>query len=214
MGGKSEFNLFSLTWIFAIFSLLGFVMEGVWSVISFGHWDDHYSLVWGPFTIIYGFAVVGLILLYPFLGKKHFLVQFLACFVLGSVFEFMASFLQELCFKSRSWDYSHIPYNLDGRICLRMSLVWGLAGMIFLRVAATRFLKLSQIFSSKVFQTIGLGIFCFMIANFTVSILATFRYSERHFGVEATTGLDRLIDKRFPDERMRKIYYNMEFIEK
>ena len=208
---KYHFNLFSLTWIFVIFSVLGFLFEGFWSVISFGHWDNHYALVWGHFTIIYGFAVVGLMMLYPILGKRHMITQFLACFLLGSIFEFSASWLQELVFGTRSWSYYHLPYNLDGRICLRMSLVWGAVGMVFLRLGAVKLIKFAKFFEYPIMQKLGLALFIFMVCNFAVSALATARYSERHYGIRARDNLDILLDERFPDERMRSIYYNMEF---
>ena len=213
MGGKKkvDFNLFSLTWIFTLFSIFGFLFEGFWSYISFGHWDNHYSLVWGPFTVIYGFAIVGLVLLFPILGKRNLLIQLFACFLLGSIFEFLVSFLQESIFGSRSWSYYHLPFNLNGRICLRMSIVWGLAGVFVLRLLAKNILRLQDFFKKPIFNTLGFVLFCFFIVNFTVSILATNRYSERHYGVEANSSLDHLFDGRFPDERMRRIYYNMEF---
>ena len=210
-GEKYHFNLFSLTWIFVLFSVLGFLFEGFWSVISFGHWDNHYALVWGHFTIIYGFAVVGLMLLYPILGKRRMITQFLVCFVLGSFFEFGVSWLQEFVFGTRSWNYYHLPYNLDGRICLRMSLVWGFVGMVFLRLGANRIIKFARFFENRMMQKLGLVLFIFMVCNFAVSIMATARYSERHYGIRARDNLDLILDQRFPDERMRRIYYNMEF---
>jgi uncharacterized membrane protein len=209
---SSRFDPFSLTIIFTIFSLLGFVFEGLWSVVSFGHWDSHYALVWGPFTIIYGFAVVGLMLLYPFFGKRRLWDQFLICFLLGSVFEFGASWLQEFAFGTRSWNYYHLPFNLDGRICLRMSLVWGVVGVVFLRLFAGKLIKLMGFLKSRTTQNLGFAIFVFMICNFTVSIFATIRYSERYYGLAPDSSLEVLIDRRFPDERMQKIYYNMEFV--
>ena len=216
MGGKTgakKLDIFTITWLFVIFSLFGFIFEGFWSVISFGRWEDHYSLVWGPFTIIYGFAVVGLLLLYPFLGQKNFVMQFLGCFLLGSAFEFCVSFLQEFAFHTRSWDYSHLPYNLDGRICLRMSLVWGLVGLVLLRLVAPKMSKFLKYFKGRIMQTLGFALFIFMICNFAVSILATNRYSERHYGVGVDSHLDVLLDDRFPDERMRTVYYNMFFVD-
>ena len=220
MGGKKQdvstklrdFDVFSLTIIFTVFSFLGFLFEGFWSLISFGHWDNHYALVWGPFTIIYGFAVCGLLLLYPLLGKKHILIQFLACFVLGSIFEFFMSWLQELVFHTRSWNYYHLPFNLNGRICLRMSLVWGAVGAVFLKVFASKLIKFAQKPKSRTILNIGFVLFAFMIVNFMVSGFATARYSERHYGLQADGYIEKFIDERFPDDRMRRIYYNMEFV--
>lgn len=208
-----DFDIFSLTIVFAVFSVLGFLFEGLWSVISFGHWDNHYALVWGPFTIIYGFAVVGLLLLYPYFGKRRMLDQFLICFLLGSIFEFAASWLQESVFNTRSWNYYHLPFNLDGRICLRMSIVWGVVGMVFLKLFAGKIISFLQKIKSRTILNIGFVVFVFMVCNFAVSIFATIRYSERHYGVPPDSALEVLIDERFPDERMQKIYYNMEFVD-
>ena len=221
MGGKTKgiiadsykFDLFTITWFFVIFSAIGFLFEGLWSVINFGHWDDHYSLVWGPLTIIYGFAVVGLLALYRIIGRKSFVLQFIVCFLLGSVLEYVFSFLQELFFKSISWDYSRMPYNLNGRICLRMSLIWGLVGMIFLRLVAPQLIKTARFFNYRIMNHLGFVLFVFMVLNFTVSILATNRYSERHFGIEADCSLDILLDNKYPDEKMKSIYYNMTFVD-
>lgn len=207
-----HFGLFPLTIIFVLFSFLGFLFEGLWSVISYGHWDNHSALVWGPFTIIYGFAVVGLILLYPVLSKQNIFVQFLSCFLLGSVFEFAMSCLQEYVFKTYSWDYSHLPFNLQGRICLRMSLVWGLAGMVFLRLFAEKIIEVLKFLNSRTMINVGFVLFVFMVLNFAVSMMATCRYSERHYCIAADSVLDEFIDARFPDERIRRIYYNMEFL--
>ncbi len=203
---------FALTIIFTIFSFLGFIFEGLWSVLSFGHWDSHSALVWGPFTIIYGFAVVGLLLLYPFFGKRRAVEQFLICFVLGSIFEFFASWFQEFAFGTRSWSYYHLPFNLEGRICLRMSLVWGVVGTVFLRIFADKIVHFAQKVNSRTMQNIGFLLFVFMICNFAVSIFATIRYSERHYGLVPDSAFEVLIDECFPDEKMRKIYYNMEFV--
>lgn len=222
MGGKtskikadySGINIFSLSIVFVVASFLGFLFEGLWSVISFGHWDNHYALVWGPFTIIYGFAVVGLLLLYPYFGKRRMLDQFLICFLFGSIFEFGASWLQEFAFGTRSWNYYHLPFNLDGRICLRMSIVWAVVGVVFLRLFAAKIINLLLKFNSRTIINVGFVVFVFMISDFTVSAFATIRFSERHYGLPPDGALEQLIDKCFTDERMRKIYYNMEFVER
>ena len=222
MGGKtskikadySGINIFSLSIVFLVASFLGFLFEGLRSVISFGHWDNHNALVWGPFTIIYGFAVVGLLLLYPYYGKRRMLDQFLICFLFGSIFEFAASWLQEFAFGTRSWNYYHLPFNLDGRICLRMSIVWAVVGVMFLRLFAAKIINLLRKFNSRTIINVGFVVFVFMISDFTVSAFATIRFSERYYGLPPDGALEQLIDMRFSDERMRKIYYNMEFVER
>ena len=208
-----SFDLFTVTWFFVLFSAIGFLGEGLWSVLNYGNWADHYSLVWGPFTIIYGFAVIGLMALYKVLGRKNFAVQFLACFVAGSALEYVFSFLQELVFKSTSWDYSRLPLNLNGRICIKMSIIWGVVGLVFLRLVAPKLVKFTKYFRGSIMNFLGFALFVFMVINFSVSIMAASRFTDRHFGIEANSSLDKLLDDRFPDERMRSIYYNMVFVD-
>ena len=51
----------------------------------------------------------------------------------------------------------------------------------------------------------------FMAVNSLVSLAAVTRWSERVYGVEADSALEEFIDERFPDERMERVYPNMEF---
>lgn len=51
--------------------------------------------------------------------------------IVFSVFEFLASWILEIVFHQRWWDYSDAMFNIGGRICLSFSIVWGLAGVIF-----------------------------------------------------------------------------------
>ena len=48
----------------------------------------------------------------------------------------------------------------------------------------------------------------FMIANILVSTLALTRYDERAHNKPAANAIEQLIDTRFPDERMARIYPN------
>ena len=48
----------------------------------------------------------------------------------GSIIEYVLSWAQEALFGSTSWDYSSMPMNLLGQICLPFSLLWILVGII------------------------------------------------------------------------------------
>ena len=47
-----------------------------------------------------------------------------------------------------------------------------------------------------------------MCCNMLVSAMALARYDERTRGIAATSGWQRTMDERFPDERMERIYPN------
>lgn len=122
-----------LFYLFLVGSVCGFILEGLWCVLKKGAWESHTATVWGPFCIIYGIGAVLIYLLSGPLAKKPLLIQFLAFSAAGSVVEYFTSLLQEMCFGSTSWDYSSQFLNLDGRVSLKMSLIWGVLGISFMR---------------------------------------------------------------------------------
>ena len=125
-GFKADYA--TLFWLFMFGSVAGFVLEGLWCVITDGHWESHTATVWGPFCIIYGIGAVAVCLLSGLLREKSLPVQFAAFSASGAAVEFFGSLFQELCFGSVSWDYSGHLLNLGGRVSLKMALMWGRAG--------------------------------------------------------------------------------------
>lgn len=66
---------------------------------------------------------------------------FLGCIAITFV-EFIVGCIVNLQFKMRVWDYSALPFNLLGQICLRFCCVWFLLSfMLFglLKTAGLRF---------------------------------------------------------------------------
>lgn len=83
--------------------------------------------------MLYGVGAASLsIILYRFRNRGKWL-SFLGGFVVGSVVEYVCSWLQEVLFGSRSWDYSRVPFNINGRICLLYSLFWGALGIFWIK---------------------------------------------------------------------------------
>ena len=78
---------------------------------------------------IYG--VGALLVLYLFQGfANNILLLFLASMVATSIVEYITSFLLEKLFHLTLWDYSNRPFNINGRVCLRKSLLFGLMAVI------------------------------------------------------------------------------------
>ncbi len=61
--------------------------------------------------------------------KRNFLLIFLISAVAGTLVEPMSSYIREDVFHSYSWDYRHLPFNFEGRICLGMTVGWGAPGV-------------------------------------------------------------------------------------
>ena len=66
-----------------------------------------------------------------FLKEKPALV-FIAAFFILSIWEYIVGVLLEKIFKTKYWDYSHLKFNINGRVCLKNSIYWGLLGVAFI----------------------------------------------------------------------------------
>ena len=113
---------------FIIYSLAGYIIETLYGIITKGVWESRQSFLYGPFCGIYGLgAVVMIVCLHKF--PKKFNALFIGGFIVGSVVEYVVSLVGELLLGVKWWDYSGMPLNINGRICVYFSVFWGFLGI-------------------------------------------------------------------------------------
>ena len=206
-------NFYKLFLICFIGSFAGVVVELIWCLIRNGYIESRSGLVYGPFNLLYGMGAVALTLtLYRFRNRSTS-YSFVGGMVIGSAVEYLCSFLQGLILGTRSWDYSNVPFNLNGRICLLYAVFWGVLSVMWIKNIYPRVAKLILKIPNKAGKMITALLAVFMAFNAAVSGLAVYRWSQRVKGVEPSNGLYEFMDKHFPNERMEKVYANMEFVE-
>ena len=122
---------YTYLWCFFLFSFLGWCSEVVFAAVRERRFVNR-GFLNGPLCPIYGLGVVAIdFFLRPFGSSLP--VQLVGAMLLGSVLEYAAGFLLEKLFHQKWWDYSDTPHNLHGYICLKFSVVWGLAGALIVR---------------------------------------------------------------------------------
>ena len=204
-------NVYKLILILFIGSFFGVVIELIWCFCKNGYVESRSGLVYGPFNLLYGVGAVALSLaLYRF-RNRGWVKSFLGGVIIGSVVEYLCSLGMELVFGSRSWDYSHIPFNLNGRICLLYSLFWGVLGVVWIKDLYPRMAKWILKIPNRAGKIITIAAAIFLAINCIVSGFAVQRWSERKQGIPPNTPIRAILDQRFPDERMESIYANMVF---
>lgn len=115
---------------FVIFGFCGWLWESVLYTILSGKFENR-GFLYGPLCPIYGFgANIAAALFGSYVGRP--LKLFLVCMVSSAILEYLTSFVLEKFFGARWWDYSTIPLNLNGRICLSCSIAFGIAGVVLL----------------------------------------------------------------------------------
>ena len=203
-GGCGFYKLF---WLFLIGAFLGDIVETIFCRLTAGVWMSRSSLVWGPFSIVWGLAIAATALLYKDREKpdRHL---FIIGTVLGGAYEYICSVFTELVFGKVFWDYSKIPFNLGGRINLLYCFFWGIAAVIWIKNLYPLFSgwieKIPVLWGYILTWTLAV----FMAANIAVSSMALIRYDRRAEGKPPKNAVERIMDERFDDARMEKIYPN------
>ncbi len=107
---------------FIIYSFLGYICEVVYVAIITKHIGDR-GYLFGPLVPIYGFGALLILVSLNWAYNYWYLVLPLG-FLITTTLEYVVSFVMELLFKKRWWDYSDKFLNINGRVCLRNSLMF------------------------------------------------------------------------------------------
>lgn len=117
---------------FFIYGFLGWCTEVAFAAFKEKRFVNR-GFLNGPICPVYGFGVgIVVSLLEPF--ASNLIVLYLVSTVVVTVLEWVTGFLLEKIFHSRWWDYSNMPLNLNGYVCLLFSLVWGVACVFIVKV--------------------------------------------------------------------------------
>lgn len=155
-----QFNLLQIFLMFFIYSFLGWCAEVVFATLKTGKFINR-GFLNGCVCPIYGFGfVIVLLCLQYFLN--NIILLFFASVVLTSLLEFATGFVLEKIFNKKWWDYSKEPFNIKGYVCVRFSILWGLACVFVLKIIHPAILNLINL--APVFvQYILFGVFSLLI---------------------------------------------------
>ena len=207
-------GFYKLVWLFFLAALIGDLVETLFCRATAGVWMSRSSLVWGPFSIVWGFGAVLLtVLLYRYRDRRDgylFLMGTLA----GGAYEYMCSVASEIAFGSVFWDYSHLPFNLGGRINLLYCFFWGIATVVWIKYCYPLLSRWIERLPLRLGRVLTWLIVLFMVVNMALSALALGRFAQRQSDpAPAQDALGQFLDERFPDGRMERIYPNIQFVD-
>lgn len=142
----SRFQLYFL--YFLIFALIGWIMETLYSVYELGHFTKR-GFLYGPLCPIYGWGAIILIIFFNQYKNKN-LKLFIYAAVVFSVFEYLVSYGMDALFAAKWWDYTNEFFNLNGRISIFYSVMWGISAILFVNFIYPYFKKKINIILSKI----------------------------------------------------------------
>lgn len=154
---------------FYVYAFLGWCAEVAYAALLHGRFINR-GFLNGPVCPIYGFGVLlALYVLRPL--QSVWPLLFLGSVLLASLLELVTGFLLEKIFRQRWWDYSKEPFNLGGYVCLRFSILWGLACVFVVDVLHPTV----TLFTDLLPHVLGVVLLCVCGASMAVDLVATVR---------------------------------------
>ncbi|HIZ62865.1 MAG TPA: putative ABC transporter permease [Candidatus Gemmiger avistercoris] len=197
---------YKIVLLFIIGAFLGDVVETIFCRITAGYWMSRSSLVWGPFSIVWGLAIALVTLLLYRYKDKSASWLFVTGTLLGGAYEYLCSVFTEVVFGAVFWDYSAIPFNLGGRINLLYCFFWGFAAVAWFKVFYPPLSRMIERIPRTFGKVLTWCLCLFMVADMAVSSMALVRYNQRLEGIPPRNEVAVYLDEHYDDARMQAVY--------
>ena len=203
------FCLDKIIWVFLVSALLGDIIETFYCRAVAGVWMSRSSVLYGPFSIVWGLGAVVLTLVLSRFAHKADRYIFLVGALLGGVYEYVCSVFTEIVFGTVFWDYSYMPFNIGGRTNLLFMVFWGILSVVWIKMIYPRMSSVIEKIPPLTGKIITWLLVAFMICNSIISAMAMVRYTERQEGIAADNVVEEFLDVTYQDELIEKVWPNM-----
>ena len=217
---KKQFKIFGYSiWrilaYFIIYSIIGYIIETIFGIITKGTWESRQSFLYGPFCGIYGLGAVVMILALQHFNQNNNRL-FFGGFIVGSVVEYVVSWVGEIILNVKWWDYSNMPLNLNGRICVFYSIFWGLLAIYLMSYVNPRVDRLIDWMKSKItinklkaitlIITILLFIDC-VLTGYALKFFIIRKVYENNIPVVNEERVEEIYDETYSNEKLSEFIY-------
>ena len=152
--------------LFLIYSFIGWLFEVFLTVIKEHKYINRGFLI-GPIVPIWG---TGAILITLILKEADGIFNLLVSSAfIGTFLEYIVNVLMEKIFKARWWDYSHLPFNINGRVWLGSSILFGIGGACVILYLNPLFLSLINYLNTGFIVSFGFGFLIILIMDLAIS---------------------------------------------
>ena len=201
-------KLYKLLYVFVITSICGYFIEFIWTFATKGIIVNHSAVVIGPFNFAYGICGVALTLLLYRFKDESYLKIFLLSFVGGSILEYIMSFGMEVVVGFTAWDYSNVPLNLNGRICLLYSIFWGALGILWIKILYPKIDKILSKINPKAYKIIAICLMIFILFDILFTISCVSRAHNADKGIPPSNSYERFLDNTFNSKYLKNMFNN------
>ncbi|KRM74814.1 hypothetical protein FC82_GL002757 [Secundilactobacillus collinoides DSM 20515 = JCM 1123] len=178
-----EYNFTIWVLYFFAYAFVGLLWESGYVSVRKRKWTNS-GFLNGPAIPVYGFSMIAVLAaIRPF--ENNLIAVYFASAIMITLIEYVTSWLMEVFFHARWWDYSKVPLNLNGRVALPISAFWGVGVLVIVKVihplvsrAVLHLAALHGIFGAIVLLVLFAFDFGFTLANVLAFGAATKRIGD------------------------------------
>lgn len=160
-------TLYEALWIFVIYAFVGWCIEVAYAGLNQGVFVNR-GFMNGPYCPIYGCGMLIVIAVLTPL-QDSLLILFVGSVLLTTVLEYITGLVLEKVFGNRWWDYSNLPFNIQGYVCLKFSILWGIGCVFIMEVIHPLIEKWIQWIPEK----IGIILLAVLLIGFVADLCVT-----------------------------------------
>ena len=173
-------------------------------------YETRRGLLYGELSPVYGWGCI-IMLLILLKRKRRFFDYFIYGSLIGGIYEYSMSFLQEKLTGAVSWDYSELFLNINGRTTIPFMLFWGLMAVLLVYVIYPVCSKLIESIPYNLGMLIYHTLVVLISIDFFVTYTAVIRQTLRRAGYQPFSIYGKFLDKYYPNERIAKAFVNAKF---
>lgn len=212
------YNFIIICALFLIYSFIGWLVEIFITLVMERKFINRGFLI-GPLVPIWG---IGAILITLILRPQDSLFNLvISSAFIGTFLEYVVNCLMEKLFKVRWWDYSQLPFNINGRVCLASSCIFGIGGLLVIKIINPFLFNIFAKVNPSVFCIIIMFLMMLVLVDFCISfnIIQKLKISAESVRKDYTEEISKkvratLMDKSFGFKRLLKAFPNVKFSSK
>ena len=187
------------------YSFLGWIVEVIDLYIVEGKFVNRGFLI-GPYCPIYGKSVLLISLLLK-RYENNVILLFTMSMIICTIVEYLGSYLLEKFFKTRWWDYSHKKFNINGRVCLENTLLFGIGSVIVMFVINPFINNLINLLPNYLLITISIILFLVYLTDNILSLVIILHFSKsfNNIRMDNTENVTELVKKELFKQN-KKLY--------
>jgi uncharacterized membrane protein len=165
---------YDFIYYFFIYSFIGWCWETLITSLQNGKFIKR-GFILGPFCVIYGFGMIMLLIFLDSIKDKP-LLYFLSSAIMITILEYATGFILEYFFHYRWWDYSNIPFNLNGYVCLSASMIWGILSFVITHTIHPKIQSFLDKIPKNRVVILSYVIVIFFLTNILFSLFSSYKY--------------------------------------